>query len=932
MFRAIFFTTLVVVGSAAHAGDKPLYAPVPAWVKPAPPIAKPKDGEDAPIALIFDQQQRLQDGQLWAYMDTATRIASADVLSGAGTVQLQWQPEEGDLTIHRAVIQRDADEIDLLNNPTRFTVLRRESQLEMLEMNGVLTATLAAEGLRIGDVLRITYSVTTTDPALQGGVQTLVPLPAAPARIGFGRARLLWKSATPIMYRTYLPGVEATAKDVGGYREIELPLPLAKPADLPADAPLRVRGLSLLDAGSFADWPAVSKVMAPLYRTDGTIAPGSPLAAEVGRIAKASADPRARAAAALQLVQGEVRYLFQGMNGGNYTPQAPAQTWNLRYGDCKAKTLLLLALLHDLGIKAEAVTAHTELGDLLPKRLPMPAAFDHVLVRATIDDRSLWLDGTAQGARLADLDDAPPFLWVLPLRDTGAALMAVPRKPAGRVDMAVALDIDQRAGLGIPAPYRAVLTVRGPMATQLATAAGQLPAKERGEMLSGMVQSMIGSEAQPIDETITQDAKAGTAVITASGIMMGGWSFAEQRNSRMLDHIVSSLEFSPDRTRPAWHDIPVATRGGGSIEFSTTLRLPMETTGFTLDGDTRLSEIVAGARLQRTATLTDGVVRLVERGDAMGTEIAPGEIGSTRARLALAKTRLVRVMAPENYPPRWQVVQASRRAGRLQVVEAAYAKAIASEPKEMLGYQNRAAFRAGTYDQRGAIADLDRAIAIEPQLDHYLKRSRLYDAIGDYQKALVDAETAFGLDSGALETVRRLADARVRAGKTVEALALLDERIAAGGQDMASYLESKGQVLSYAGRGAEAVAAIDLAVKQKPSNPMLLNARCWSKAINKLALDTALKDCTRSIELGESPAGAFDSRALVYFRLGRIDDALTDVEAALNLSPNQEGSLYLRGVIRRRKGDNAAGDADLAAARLIMPAIDQEYARWGIVP
>ncbi|QNA84823.1 DUF3857 domain-containing protein [Sphingomonas sp. So64.6b] len=931
MFRPILFIALVAVSGVVHASDKPIYAPAPDWVKPAPPPTAPAAGEEAPVMMVFDQQQRLQDGQVWAYVERAMRIASADVLTQAGTIQLQWQPDDGDLIIHRVSIIRGTEEIDLLKQEGRFTILRREAQLEALQMNGVLTATMAAEGLRVGDVLRVAYSVTQSDKVLKGGMQTVLPLVAAPARVGFARARLLWKAGDDLKFRTYMPGVVIKPKDIAGYREIELALPLAKPADWPDDAPIRTRGLPILDASTFADWAAVSKTMAPLYHTDGLVAAGSPLAAEIDRIAKADADPRKRAAAALELVQGEVRYLFRGMDGGNYTPQTPTQTWALRYGDCKAKTLLLLAVLHGLGIEAEAVTAHIELGDTVPQRLPMPGAFNHVLVRATIDGKSLWMDGTGQGARLADLDDSVPFSWVLPLRDAGANLMAVPRRPVNRPDMAVTLELDQRAGLGLPALYRATITLRGAMASQLATASGQLGTKERHDMLAGFVRTGV-LEGMPIAETLVQDKVAGTTVVTATGIAQSGWDYEQKRHSRTLDRTVSELNFEPDRTRPAWRDIPVTTGNSGSLAFTTAIKLPVGATGFTLDGDTSLPESLAGVKLRRTATLSDGVVTVEERMDTIGTEIAPADIPAVRSRLALAKTRLLRVMAAENYPSRREVIVAARKAGLLKPIEAAYAKAIAVDPKDKLGYANRAAYLAGTYDWRGAIMDLDRVIAIEPDLDSYLRRAAFLSTLGDDVKALADAETAYGLDPSSYQAVAALTSLKGRTGKMAEALALLDERIAAGGKEKAGWLDLKSNVLSRAGRGAEAVAALDIAVAEKPGNPDLLNSRCWAKAIGKIALDTALKDCTKAIELGESPMAAFDSRALVYFQMGRMEDALGDIAEALDISPDLPASLYVRGVIRKRMGQGALGDADLAAARTMNPRIDEDYARYGVKP
>jgi hypothetical protein len=95
-------------------------------------------------------------------------------------------------------------------------------------------------------------------------------------------------------------------------------------------------------------------------------------------------------------------------------------------------------------------------------------------------------------------------------------------------------------------------------------------------------------------------------------------------------------------------------------------------------------------------------------------------------------------------------------------------------------------------------------------------------------------------------------------------------------------------------------------------------------------LDSALLDCTRAIELTEDSVAALDSRALVYFRLNRMGEALADVNAALDRNPMQAGSLYLRAAIERKTGKAASADTDAASARLLSPRIDEEYARWKI--
>ena len=160
--------------------------------------------------------------------------------------------------------------------------------------------------------------------------------------------------------------------------------------------PLASASMPLLETSSFADWQAVSRVHGPALRHDGCDQGGAVRwRRRSRRLSPRVPIPFGAAGAALELVQAKVRYLFNGLDRGNYVPQTPEQTWTLRYGDCKAKTLLLLAILRGLDIDGEPVLANAQIGDAVPERLPSAAAFNHVLVHAKRSVASdYWLDGT----------------------------------------------------------------------------------------------------------------------------------------------------------------------------------------------------------------------------------------------------------------------------------------------------------------------------------------------------------------------------------------------------------------------------------------------------------------------------------------------------------------------------------------------------------
>ncbi|MHA6721396.1 DUF3857 domain-containing protein [Sphingomonas sp. RS2018] len=917
------------ISSNAQAGDTPRYGPVPAWVVAAPPLDPAKLPADAPILLVFDNQQRLSDGTVSVYTETTMRIATPEVLGQSGTIALPWMPDKGDLTIHSAEILRGGETIDLLKGTTKFSVLQREQALEQRMMNGMLTATMAAEGLRIGDLLRVRLTVTQRDQALKGQMQTMAPVMAAPFRAGFARVRMSWPVADAVQVRSYFDGTAPVPRTENGFRVVELTMPVAKQPDLPGDLPMRFQRPMLIDAASFGGWSDVAKTMAPMYATDGLIAPGNALAGEVERIAKAETVPLRRAAKALQLVQDEVRYLLMGMNGGNYLPQSPAQTWSLRYGDCKAKSLMLLAMLRSLGIESEAVLASAQGMDLVSRRLPMPGAFDHVIVRALIDGKDYWLDGTSAGTRLEDIGDAPPFRFVLPLRTAGAELTPLPVHANARPNVTVTTDYDQRAGLSFPSVFRTTMRFRGPMAAMLNAGAAQASAQQKIDMIQGMVTESIG-EAQLADSSFAYDPASGTATVEATGIVTTPWRRENKRMRWGVDKAVDAIGFAPDRSRPAWREMPVATGVPESISYRTTVSLPAKGKDFALEGDNALGATIAGVAVTRKASLQDGVVTLDERSDRTGVEIAPADVAAERQRLALAQSRALRIVAPAIVPPRWQDVKTAKAEGRFAPIEAVLAKAIAREPSEPTGYESRASFRAGIYDRRGAIADLTKRIELGNEGSFLLRRSGLYRDLGELDKAYADAKAALTLDPGSDVALVAVAEREADRGAAKAGIALLQERIDVGGKDRFGFIATKAGLQADAGDADGAIATLDAALTERPGDPDLLNGRCWIKATHKLKLDTALKDCTKAIELADHPAAALDSRAMVYFRLGRTEEALADLEAALDAVPDQPSSLFLRGIIRKAAGDAAGSASDLEGARIMSPRIDGEYKRWGI--
>lgn len=915
----------------AWASETPLYRPAPAWVS-APPAIPTGPVDDLPPLVLLDFQKRIEGDMLTSYVHQRTRIATAEMLSQAATLTLPWAPDKGDLIVHGLTILRGDRTIDLLAKGQKFTVLRREQALEQRELTGILTATLAVEGLEVGDMLDLRFSITGRDPALGGRVQDVVTLPALPLRIGAGRVRYLWSNDGAPKWKLLADGVQATPVRKGDMTELSFALPAAKPRDMPEDAPARYRHPPLIEVASFADWADVSRTFAPLYRTDGLIAPGSALAGEVAAIEKAEATPIGRAQRALELVQGKIRYLAIGMDGGNYLPQAPAKTWEVRYGDCKAKTLMLLAMLHAMGIEAEPVVASVGLGDAVPERLPSAAAFNHVFVRATIGGEVLWMDGTGSNARLPDIRDTPGVGYVLPIRAAGATPMRIETHPDARPIASVTIDADESSAVDLPSPVEVTMVAHGQMAAQLRAAKSQIGPKEQRELISTILQQAVG-EGQFADGTITPDAASGDVVVRAKGVVNSSWRVEDRRRKRSLGGALGELNFSPDRSRPDWSNIPVAARSPFGVERHVRVKLPGDGRGFTLEGTPDADQRLAGYVVKRMTRLAGGTISMDERFDASGAEVPAARIAVERDAVATAKANVPRVVAPVDTPRRWTLDDAAlAKSSQVQAIRAIFGKAIAADPDEMSGYQSRAAFEAGIGNYRAALVDLDKVIAKEPSVELYLQRSYAQFNLGDRAKALADAERARALDPSASGAIAQVVQTRAETGDLKGAVALLDERIALGGESRSFLRQMKASVIGEFGDPGEAVALYDTLIAEKPGSPTLLNGRCWAKGTRNVMLDTALKDCTKAIELSDDTLAALDSRALVWYRMGRYSEALADLDTVLAANPDMAASRYVRAAVLKAMQRDAEAAGELALARRINPTIDRQYARYGFKP
>ena len=608
---------LLVAGSGgALAADKASvravrYAPAPAWV-----IAPPKGSEaptppGAPLRIVFaDQQVHVTEHGQEEFQASRIALLTPEALA-AGNLAVTWSPANEEMIVHRLSIIRDGHAIDVLASQ-KFAVIQRENNLEQSALDGDLTATLQVAGLQVGDELELAATKVRHETSLGERPQGFLQFPVAGVR-GAYRARLVDAKASGVAYRASPDLPEPLVRDMGS--ETERLLVLADPASVtvPDGAPPRYSIARLVQFSGYADWAAVSRTFnAPFVRA-GALGANSAVKEEAARIAAETPDPARRAEAALRLVQDRIRYVYVGLNGGNYQPAQADETWRRRFGDCKAKTVLLIALLRELGVRAEPVLVSSTGGDGIDQRLPTPAVFDHVVVRATIDKAAVWLDGTRLGDRTLASLDPPQSRWALPLRVSGATLERIAPVPPRLPTRIQVVEIDASAGFDKPGKYRVQQTLRGDeiflMRAQLA---GLAPADASKALVAYWRQQL--SDVEPSGTTWRFDDANRLLVLGMEGEGTVDWD-GDATEGRT--HYLFGAGFPPPdamkRPKDQPQDAPWANEYPAFTCYATTVKVPAPDEGFRWSFSSKpMNRVLGGISYWRISSFDGTTARMVK--------------------------------------------------------------------------------------------------------------------------------------------------------------------------------------------------------------------------------------------------------------------------------------------------------------------------------
>jgi tetratricopeptide (TPR) repeat protein len=877
--------SLFLIQLPALAADSVQYGPASPWVQPVAVPVNDSTMAEAPVKFLLRSHQiRFTTDSTEIYTESFVRLQTPQGLQGLGNFALPWKPHSDQLTVHKLQILRDGKVIDLLADGQKFEVMRRENNLEYAALDGVLTAAVQPNGLEVGDVFTIAFSLKREDrlvaPEYVFGGLAEVPL----SRV---EIRATWDKGVPMRWKASpeITGVKEMRR--GNTIELTWSSTSMGPITQPNGVPARFWKDPRIEFSAYASWQEASRRLAPLYAKAVTLSASSPIREEARKIAADSKDPVARLEAALQVVQDRIRYVFLGMGDGGINPAGVDETWTRRFGDCKAKSALLIALLGELGIPAESVAVNTFAGDAVSERLPMLGNFNHVIVRARAAGSTWWLDGTAPASWRRDDMTIPNYSWGLPLTAQGDALVRMLAPPFTTPRVEVETFIDAKAGIYTNAPFRVKSRIRGMGGAALhSRLAGLTPvAREQAQRKYWTDQYDFVDVVTVAEEF---DDRSGVVTLSMEGTAKMDWGGSSYTTDGTRAGYRADFEREPginvDAPYSVAHPAYQVTRQ--RIELPPGAR-------FTKTGKD-YDVTLAGYRYRRTTQLVDNVFT----GESLSFSLVP-EITAAEARAA---------EKPLN--DMWQdKVEIGSKGYEANDADIAGLRTRKYDDVGKLIWRGNLLLDRNDYD--AAYLDFDAAAKLEKKtsrglahrgLTHYW-RQKHDEARRDFDAALeIDPKNAVALRGlGALQV--RLGDEEAAIKNCTESLKYDPDNGFALSTRAHAYFQAKDE--------ARALADSAEAVRLSPTFLDVHDLRGWL-LMRKGDAETVLRETEAMLEANPGKKFAWLVAARNFHRAGNGARALAAMEKVIADNPTADD--YLARARIRDPADSAGRMADLDAA------------------
>ncbi|HEX7597028.1 MAG TPA: DUF3857 domain-containing protein, partial [Polyangia bacterium] len=287
---------------------------------------------------------------------------------------------------------------------------------------------VAFENLRAGDVIEVQYTV--ADVAYQNDLADyfgeLVPIADVLPKRSWEYTLIAPKQRSFYFNQPQLPGLDRQVEQQGNDVITRWQAAPVSRVDIEPSMPGLTEVAPYLHISTYQNWQDVGRwywsLVADQLQSDQAM---KQLAGELTAGLTKDAE---KVRALHRFVIEKTRYVGLEFGIHGYKPYPASQVLLRRFGDCKDKATLLVALLHEVGIESELVLLRTRHSGLIEKQPASLAIFDHAIT--FVPGLDLYLDGTAEFAGMSELPSQDQGVMVLRVGRKGATLARTPVLPA----------------------------------------------------------------------------------------------------------------------------------------------------------------------------------------------------------------------------------------------------------------------------------------------------------------------------------------------------------------------------------------------------------------------------------------------------------------------------------------------------------------------
>lgn len=373
--------------------------------------------------LVDNQIQITASGARASFSRYIDTIVNQTGLKSSSQINLNFDPSYQKIVLHSLFIIRNGQRIDRLQSAKK-SLLNTETDLSRQIYSGSLTLNILIADLEVGDSLDYSYTRYGANPVYQDvfsysrNLNWSIPVHTQ-------HMRILWGKNKPLYVTTRNIAVDIKQNPVNDFIEYKITMEQAKPQPSSSEIPVWYDPYGSVYFSESKNWLDIVDWAKPLYQFEGIHSSIKQIADNIKNQYPSKSE---QVVAALQYTQQKIRYVGLEMGKNSHVPTAPEDTLTLKYGDCKDKVALFIAILAALEVEAFPALVNTKTTKLINDLQPASNIFNHVIVNLNIENTNVWLDPTLnhQKGSLTNIYQ-PDYGYALILRDGENSLTSMHR-------------------------------------------------------------------------------------------------------------------------------------------------------------------------------------------------------------------------------------------------------------------------------------------------------------------------------------------------------------------------------------------------------------------------------------------------------------------------------------------------------------------------